>query len=78
MSRNDDVRAIHRSGGALPITDDGRPLYAYTAHTAPGQANGNGVNASGGTSREVTASGAPAPLWSSTVGGSSGGSESGY
>jgi len=39
---------IRRSDGSIQATYDGHPLYTYTADTAPGQANGNGINASGG------------------------------
>ena len=60
---------IKRSGGALQATYDGHPLYTYTADTVPGQANGNGVNASGGIWHEVTASGTAAPPSSSGGGG---------
>ena len=51
---------ITRSDGSTQATYDGHPLYTYTADTAPGQANGNGINASGGVWHEVTASGAAA------------------
>ena len=51
---------ITRSDGSIQATYDGHPLYTYTADTAPGQANGNGINASGGVWHEVTASGAAA------------------
>ena len=50
---------ITRSGGSLQATYDGHPLYTYAGDTAPGQAKGNGVNASGGLWYEMTAS-APA------------------
>ena len=60
---------ITRSDGSTQATYDGHPLYTYTADTAPGQANGNGINASGGVWHEVTASGAPAPAASSSGGG---------
>jgi len=60
---------ITRSDGSAQATYDGHPLYTYTADTAPGQANGNGINASGGVWHEVTASGAPAPAASSSGGG---------
>ena len=60
---------ITRSDGSTQATYDGHPLYTYTADTAPGQANGNGLNASGGVWHEVTASGAPAPAASSSGGG---------
>ena len=63
---------ITRSDGSTQATYDGHPLYTYTADTAPGQANGNGINASGGVWHEVTASGAAAAA-SSTSASSSGG-----
>jgi predicted lipoprotein with Yx(FWY)xxD motif len=37
---------ITRSDGSTQATYDGHPLYTYTADTAPGQATGNGINAS--------------------------------
>jgi predicted lipoprotein with Yx(FWY)xxD motif len=52
---------ITRSDGSTQTTYNGHPLYTYTADTAPGQANGNGINASGGVWHEVTASGSAAP-----------------
>jgi predicted lipoprotein with Yx(FWY)xxD motif len=53
---------IKRSDGTTQATYNGHPLYTYVADTAPGQANGNGINASGGIWHEVTASAAaPAP-----------------
>ena len=52
---------ITRSDGTVQATFDGHPLYTYTADTAPGQASGNGINASGGVWHEVTVSGGPAP-----------------
>jgi predicted lipoprotein with Yx(FWY)xxD motif len=61
---------ITRSDGSKQSTYNGRPLYTYTADTAAGQANGNGINVEGGVWHEVTASGAPAPAGSS---GSTGG-----
>jgi len=60
---------ITRSNGATQATYDGHPLYTYVADTAPGQAKGNGINASGGVWHEVTASGAAAPPASSGGGG---------
>jgi predicted lipoprotein with Yx(FWY)xxD motif len=62
---------ITRSNGATQATYNGHPLYTYTADTAPGQAKGNGVNASGGVWHEVTASG-KAALSSSSGGGGNG------
>jgi predicted lipoprotein with Yx(FWY)xxD motif len=52
---------ITRSGGSLQATYDGHPLYTYAGDTAPGQAKGNGVNASGGVWHEMTASAPAAP-----------------
>jgi predicted lipoprotein with Yx(FWY)xxD motif len=64
---------ITRSGGSTQATYDGHPLYTYTADTAPGQANGNGLNVEGGVWHEITASGATAPASTpSTSGGGNG------
>jgi predicted lipoprotein with Yx(FWY)xxD motif len=49
---------ITRSDGTKQVTYDGHPLYTYVADKAPGQATGNGVNASGGLWYEMTVSGA--------------------
>jgi predicted lipoprotein with Yx(FWY)xxD motif len=62
---------IKRSDGSPQATYDGHPLYTYTGDTAPGQAKGNGLNASGGVWHVVTASGAAAPAASASA--SSGG-----
>jgi predicted lipoprotein with Yx(FWY)xxD motif len=52
---------ITRSDGTTQATYDGHPLYTYVGDHAPGQANGNGLNLSGGVWHEVTVSGtAPA------------------
>jgi predicted lipoprotein with Yx(FWY)xxD motif len=67
---------ITRSDGVMQATYDGHPLYTYAGDTAPGQAKGNGLNASGGVWHEVTVSGsAPA---SGTTTSSGGGYGSGY
>ena len=58
---------ITRANGSIQATYNGHPLYTYVADTAPGQAKGNGLNASGGVWHVVTASGAAAPA--STIGG---------
>jgi predicted lipoprotein with Yx(FWY)xxD motif len=63
---------ITRSDGSTQATYDGHPLYTYTADTAPGQATGNGINASGGVWHEVTASGAAASSASPSSGGGGG------
>ena len=61
---------IKRSDGSTQATFDGHPLYTFVGDTAPGQANGNGVNAAGGLWHEVTTSGsAPADGSSSGSGG---------
>jgi predicted lipoprotein with Yx(FWY)xxD motif len=51
------LTTITRSDGSKQAAYNGHPLYTYTADTAPGQANGNGINANGGVWHEVTASG---------------------
>jgi predicted lipoprotein with Yx(FWY)xxD motif len=48
---------ITRPDGTTQATYDGHPLYTYVADTAPGQANGNGLNVSGGLWYEMTVSG---------------------
>ena len=64
------VGTIKRTDGAEQLTYNGHPLYTYIGDTAPGQANGNGVNAAGGLWHEVTTSGsAPADGSSSGSGG---------
>jgi predicted lipoprotein with Yx(FWY)xxD motif len=63
---------ITRSDGSTQATYDRHPLYTYTADTAPGQANGNGLNVNGGVWHEVTASGAPAASSSASSGGGGG------
>ena len=61
---------VNRSDGTVQATYNGHPLYTYTADTAAGQANGNGVNAYGGVWYEATASGsAPATTPTSSGGG---------
>ena len=49
---------ITRSDGTMQATYDGHPLYTYVGDSAPGQANGNGKNLSGGVWHEMTVSGA--------------------
>ena len=63
---------VSRSDGTVQATYNGHPLYTYTADTAAGQANGNGVNAYGGVWYEVTASGGSAPASTPTSGGGGG------
>ena len=51
------LSTITRSDGSVQATYDGHPLYTYIGDSAPGQANGNGLNLNGGLWHEVTASG---------------------
>lgn len=69
------LATITRSDGSVQATYNGHPLYTYGGDKAPGQATGNGLNASGGVWHEVTVSGA-AP--SSSPSSSSGGGGYGY
>jgi predicted lipoprotein with Yx(FWY)xxD motif len=66
---NGTVGTITRPDGTTQATYDGHPLYTYTGDHAPGQNNGNGLNASGGLWHEVTVSGGAAPAASATHGG---------
>jgi predicted lipoprotein with Yx(FWY)xxD motif len=62
---------ITRSNGTTQATYDGHPLYTYAGDSAPGQAKGNGLNASGGLWWEMTVSGAkPAAATGTSTGGS--------
>ena len=67
---------ITRPDGSTQAAYDGHPLYTYAGDTAPGQANGNGKNLSGGVWHEVTVSGGAAPAASTTP--SAGGGGYGY
>ena len=49
------VATIRRTNGALQLTYNGHPLYAYIGDSAPGQAAGNNVNLNGGVWHEVPA-----------------------
>jgi predicted lipoprotein with Yx(FWY)xxD motif len=53
--------AIKRSDGSTQATFDGHPLYTFVGDTAPGQANGNGLNAAGGLWHEITVAGTAGP-----------------
>ncbi len=66
------LATIKRSDGSTQATYNGHPLYTYVADTAPGQAKGNNINASGGVWHEVTVSGAAAPASSKASGGGGG------
>jgi len=70
---------ITRSNGTTQATYDGHPLYTYAGDSAPGQAKGNGLNASGGLWWEMTVSGAkPAAATGTSTGGTSTGGTGGY
>jgi predicted lipoprotein with Yx(FWY)xxD motif len=51
------LSTLTRSDGSVQAAYDGHPLYTYIGDSAPGQANGNGLNLNGGLWHEVTASG---------------------
>jgi predicted lipoprotein with Yx(FWY)xxD motif len=67
------LATITRADGSTQATYDGHPLYTYKGDTAPGQAHGNNLNASGGVWHEVTVSGAAAPAPSTSTSTGSGG-----
>jgi predicted lipoprotein with Yx(FWY)xxD motif len=52
------LSTITRSDGSKQATYDGHPLYTFVSDTSPGQAKGNGLNASGGVWWEMETSGA--------------------
>jgi predicted lipoprotein with Yx(FWY)xxD motif len=70
---NGTLGTITRSNGTTQATYDGHPLYTYAGDTAPDQAKGNGLNASGGLWWEMEVSGAtpaaPAPAATHSSGG---------
>ena len=67
---NGTFTTIKRPDGSAQETFNGHPLYTFVGDKAPGQANGNGVNAFGGVWHEITTSGtAPAGGPTSTGGG---------
>jgi predicted lipoprotein with Yx(FWY)xxD motif len=48
---------LTRTSGSAQAAYDGHPLYTYVGDSAPGQANGNGLNLNGGLWHEVPVSG---------------------
>jgi predicted lipoprotein with Yx(FWY)xxD motif len=52
------IGTITRPDGSTQATYDGHPLYTFKGDSAPGQAKGNDLNASGGLWWEMTVSGA--------------------
>jgi len=73
---NGSLGTITRSNGSTQATYDGHPLYTYAGDTAPDQAKGNGLNASGGVWWEMEVSGAtpaaPAPAATHSTSGGGG------
>ena len=55
--RHRHALVLTRSDGSVQAAYDGHPLYTYVGDSAPGQANGNGLNLNGGLWHEVPASG---------------------
>jgi len=51
------LSVLTRSDGSVQAAYDGHPLYTYVGDSAPGQANGDGLNLNGGLWHEVPASG---------------------
>jgi predicted lipoprotein with Yx(FWY)xxD motif len=51
------LSVLTRSDRSVQAAYDGHPLYTYVGDSAPGQANGNGLNLNGGLWHEVTTSG---------------------
>jgi predicted lipoprotein with Yx(FWY)xxD motif len=65
---------LKRSDGSTQASYNSHPLYTYAGDSAPGQANGNGKNLSGGVWHDIplkggSSGGAPAPSQSSSGGG---------
>jgi predicted lipoprotein with Yx(FWY)xxD motif len=51
---------VKRADGTRQVTYAGHPLYGFSGDKSPGQANGNGSTAFGGTWEALKGSGAPA------------------
>ena len=51
------LSVLTRLDGSVQAAYDGHPLYTYVGDSAPGQANGNGLNLNGGLWHVVAASG---------------------
>jgi predicted lipoprotein with Yx(FWY)xxD motif len=67
------IGEITRSDGAKQATYNGHPLYTYAGDTKPGEAKGNGLNASGGLWHDIVLSGKAAPTPKKSKSSSSGG-----
>lgn len=66
------LATITRADGSPQASYNGHPVYTYTGDSAPGQANGNGLNVNGGVWHVVPASGAAAAPAPSHTGGAGG------
>jgi predicted lipoprotein with Yx(FWY)xxD motif len=51
---------VERTDGSKQVTYSGHPLYSYSGDKTPGEANGNGESAFGGTWSALKANGEPA------------------
>lgn len=70
---------VKNSAGDLYVTYHGWPLYTYTGDSGPGQANGEGITAFGGTWYALSTSGNPVTSSHSQPGSyGSGGGSGGY
>jgi predicted lipoprotein with Yx(FWY)xxD motif len=69
---------IKRSDGSTQLTANGFPMYTYVGDSAAGQANGQGMNISGGLWWAVSPSGSWLKKAASTTGGGTGGGTGGY
>jgi predicted lipoprotein with Yx(FWY)xxD motif len=58
---------ITRSDGSSQLTYNGIPLYTYSGDTAPGQANGEGLRAYGGSWSVVATTGFAFPVGKQTT-----------
>jgi predicted lipoprotein with Yx(FWY)xxD motif len=67
------VTTLKRSDGTSQVVLNGHPLYTFKMDTAPGQINGEGVVAFGGTWTVVDQSGNSVKSLSGSSSGSSGG-----
>ncbi len=52
--------AVTRADGGHQVTYAGHPLYTFTGDKQPGEANGNGQSAFGGTWTALKGNGTPA------------------
>lgn len=60
--------ASKRTDGMTQVTYDGHPLYTYSADMSPGETNGNGITAFGGSWHALDPSGAEAAASGTTEG----------